>query len=149
MMAWSRMSPNRGKNRRMSGRANVGHSEVEVRFMRLGLEYYVTARAAARFQLSIVVGNLYHHAIEMMLKSRLSKMLSDDDLRKIGHDLKKLWRTFKTDFPAETLREFDQVVATIHRYESIRYPAKLVAEGRPHHTVGIRSRPEGRRKSKR
>lgn len=49
-----------------------------------GCQYYATARFAMRAQCVLVFGNLFHHAVEMMLKGGLAKKgMSDDDLK--GH----------------------------------------------------------------
>jgi hypothetical protein len=42
-------------------------------FVRSGYEYYANARFAMRAQSSYVCGNLFHRAVEMLLKAGLSK----------------------------------------------------------------------------
>jgi hypothetical protein len=42
-------------------------------FMRLGVQYYIAARSAAWAGLLPVCGNLYHHSIEMFLKSGIAR----------------------------------------------------------------------------
>lgn len=40
----------------------------------------------------------------------------------MGHDLKKLWRAFKADFPVATLKRHDQTISSLNKFEGIRYP---------------------------
>jgi hypothetical protein len=42
----------------------------------------------------------------------------------MGHDLKKLWRNFKADFPDPNmnLRRHDKTISTLNKFEEIRYP---------------------------
>lgn len=56
------------------------------RFFHLAVQYYVAARFAARAHLIPVSGNLYHHAIEMMLKAQLSRSIP----------LQRLWKELAT-----------------------------------------------------
>ena len=46
-----------------------------------------------------VCGNITHHAVEMFLKGGLARYRTLSELRAMGHNLKKIWRAFKTDFP--------------------------------------------------
>jgi hypothetical protein len=69
-------------------------------FMTTGSQYYTTARFAMHAQCMPVCGNLFHHAVEMLLKGGLARKRPLGDLKEnMGHRLKKLWREFKTDFP--------------------------------------------------
>jgi hypothetical protein len=49
------------------------HKDAWMHFFRTGMEYYIAGRAGARCQLTMITGNLLHHAIEMLLKGELSK----------------------------------------------------------------------------
>jgi hypothetical protein len=102
---------------------------IDIEFMKLGVDYYVAGRCMARAQRLPVVGNLFHHAVEMMLKARLVQKHSLDDLRRLSHDLTRLWEAFKADFPGVDLREFNGTVASLAAFERIRYPDKILAEG--------------------
>lgn len=77
-----------------------------------------------------MTGNLYHHAIEMLLKARLSQSMA---LASLGttfrHRLKPLWNTFKAQFPSAGLEQFDALVEALDRFERIRYPDELIAKG--------------------
>ncbi len=110
--------------------SHVSLSDEEMQFLNIGIEYYIAARSAAREGLISMVGILFHHAIEMCLKARLSHQYSLKKLsQKFGHDLDALWHEFKAQFPQENLNRFDRTIEAIHAFWSIRYPDKIVAEG--------------------
>jgi hypothetical protein len=103
---------------------------ADVQFIQLGVQYYVAARAAARAGLLPVCGNLYHHAVEMFLKSGLVRTHSMADLKNtFGHRLPQLWSDFKTEFPAPILAQYDQLIKDIEDFEEIRYPEKVIKQG--------------------
>ncbi len=102
---------------------------TEIQFWQLGVEYYASARFAVRGGLILVCGNLFHHAIEMFLKAWLSRTLNNVQLRRLKHDLNKIWTKFKADFPDKNLDDFDDTIALLHKFERIRYPDRIVAEG--------------------
>src|SRR5260221_7699546 len=89
--------------------------DADVQFLNLGIQYYTAGRSAVLAELIPVAGNLFHHAIEMLLKARLSQKLSLKELckRPFGHRLSSLWDAFKAEFPAENLDEFDQGIALL------------------------------------
>ena len=115
------------------------HSEAEIKardaaaaneeFMKLGVQYYATARQSAWSGLW-VCGNLYHHSLEMFLKAGLSRKYSLRELRqRFGHKLIVIWNAFKADFPSPTLLEFDATIADIAGFEDIRYPDRVLKYG--------------------
>jgi hypothetical protein len=55
------------------GIGNVSDSPYADLFVSSGCEYYATARFAMHAQRSLVCGNLFHHAVEMLLKGGLAK----------------------------------------------------------------------------
>jgi hypothetical protein len=81
-------------------------------FVRSGYEYYANARFAMHAQSSYVCGNLFHHAVEMLLKADLARTgKSLEELQHMGHNLKKLWRPYKRNHPKAALsppRQNDQ-----------------------------------------
>jgi hypothetical protein len=107
--------------------------EAEDQFFDLGMQYYIAARSSAvQIGLMPVCGNLYHHAVEMFLKTGLCRNYSLSDLaspKKFGHCLPKLWKAFNADFASTTLRQFDTVIPTLQRWKDIRYPDKVLREG--------------------
>jgi hypothetical protein len=96
--------------------------DADYLFMRLGVEYYISARLAAQAGLS-VCGNVYHTSLEMLLKAGLSRKNSLEQLHKIYyHKLIKIWDAFKLDFPDAALNEFNATVAHVARFNNLRYP---------------------------
>ena len=99
------------------------------RFFSTACDYYIAGRFAAFAGLNPVVGNLFHHAIEMYLKGALAKTKSLRELDKnFKHDLPKLWGAFKLTNDA-ALTRFDTSIADLHRFEDIRYPDSILAKG--------------------
>src|SRR5262249_40104873 len=90
---------------------------------------------AARFSVHAgcipVCGNLFHHAVEMLLKGGLAKKrkLSLSELKKRGHKLKVLWREYKLDFPDPALKRHDKAISLLDKFEAIRYPDRILASG--------------------
>jgi hypothetical protein len=116
-------------------------SREETTFWDTGIQYYVAGRAAVLAALNPVYGSLFHHAVESCLKARLSQKYSLKQLaqRQFGHNLTKLWETFKLDFPNENLAEFDDIIADLDRFEWLRYPDAIVKEGAQIGVVGSSS----------
>jgi hypothetical protein len=95
-------------------------------FAELGVQYYVAARSAAWAGLLPVCGNLYHHALEMLLKAALSRNHSLEKLKRtFSHNLIELWKSFKVSFPSTELSQFDATIAEIKDFEEIRYPDEV------------------------
>ena len=92
-------------------------------------QYYVSGRFAALTGLVPVAANLLHHSIEMFIKGALSQTLNLTDLQKLGHDLEALWAKLTgiaTDaFPGD----LGVAISTLNRFESLRYPDKVLTEG--------------------
>jgi hypothetical protein len=83
-------------------------------YFKLGVQYYVAARSAAICRLSPVAGNLYHHAIEMLLKGQLCLTHSEKQMKKkMGHRLDRCWAAFKALYPGEELSSFDETVTGV------------------------------------
>jgi hypothetical protein len=117
---------------RAADRGNAGDrrmSEWE-EFIKTAGQYYVAGRYSAFAGFIPTTGNLFHHAIEMFLKGGLSKTgITLADLKKLSHDLPKIWETFKRTFKDQSLDRFDHVIASLHRFEDIRYPDLIVQKG--------------------
>jgi hypothetical protein len=108
------------------------HPHASWQFYKVALEYYVSGRAAVLCHSSLVAGNLFHHAIEMLLKGFLSKTIPLEDLKnpkKFGHNLPRLWTTFSGLFGTEDLAEFNSVIDELEKFETIRYPDKILEQG--------------------
>jgi hypothetical protein len=76
-----------------------------------------------------VAGNLFHHAIEMYLKGDLAREEPPEDVRRYGHDLKRLWKAYKKKHSAKSLFAFDQTIKDVHKFEDIRYPDGISKKG--------------------
>jgi hypothetical protein len=102
---------------------------AKIEFFRSATHYFIAGRFSVISRLFPVGGNLLHHAVEMYLKGALSLHLSNNDLLKLGHNLKKLWSEFKTIFCDPNLAQFDVTVNQLHRFERLRYPDTVLQEG--------------------
>ena len=92
-------------------------------FVKSGCEYYATARFAMHAQRSYVCGNLFHHAVEMLLKGELlQRGVSLDELKRTGHSLRRLWRMYKAYYPKADLERHNRIINRLDKYEEIRYP---------------------------
>jgi hypothetical protein len=96
-------------------------------------QYYAAARFLVHAQCIPVCGNLFHHAVEMLLKGGLAKKrkrkLSLSKLKKMGHKLKVLWREYKSDFPDPALKRHDKTISLLDKFEAIRYPDSTLKSG--------------------
>jgi hypothetical protein len=98
-------------------------------YFHAGFQYYTAARFAVATWAYSVAGNLFHHAIEMMLKGGLAAYATEQERRRMGHKLPEIWRAFKAQHPTADLSAFDSVVGELHRFEDIRYPERTTATG--------------------
>jgi hypothetical protein len=95
-----------------------------------GLQYYAAGRYSFFAGGNYVAGNVLHHAVEMCLKGGLTKTgWSLSKVRRLKHDLPKIWRKFKSETGASGLDQFDDEIEALHRYEKIRYPDEIVKAG--------------------
>src|SRR5262249_33075842 len=91
------------------------------------MQYYTVARYAALACLMPVCGNIYHHAIEMFLKGGLSQKYTLEQMKNLFfHKLPPLWSAFKKEFSSVELVQFDNTIDTINKFETIRYPDKII-----------------------
>src|SRR3954468_4747254 len=100
-------------------------------YYELGLQYYLAAKGLSEISrhCCLVTGTLFHHAIEMFLKSRLCGVTSKAERKSLGHKLPKIWKRFKAEDADPALAAFDPVIERIHKFERIRYPEPVVEEG--------------------
>jgi len=98
---------------------------MDHKYLDIAMQYYVAARSATIARLMPVAGNLFHHAVEMLLKAFLRDRLSASQLKQnFNHDLKKLWREFKRIANDHGLTKFDNLVTELHAVEDLRYPGR-------------------------
>jgi hypothetical protein len=99
-------------------------------FFEYGLAYLVAARAMTQAHTaSPVIGNLYHHAIEVLFKGVLYEKTSEEERRKLGHSLTKIWTRFRVEFPDPGFDRFDITIRDLDPFEEIRYPEAVAAKG--------------------
>ncbi len=106
-------------------------SRAEIHFLNLGIQYYVAGRSAALARLYPVAANLYHHAIEMLLKARLCHSHTLQELRRppFRHCLQGSWAAFTSEFPGVGLGQFDDTITALDAFENLRYPDNVIQEG--------------------
>jgi hypothetical protein len=102
-------------------------------FVGNGLQYYAAGRYSFLAGGNYVAANILHHAVEMCLKGALMKAgWPVQKLRKLGHNLPKIWKKFKSETGATGLDKFDPEIEGLHEYEKIRYPDEVLKAGMPH-----------------
>jgi hypothetical protein len=114
------------------------YPNADYHFYQIALQYYAAGRFAALTRLMTVCGNIIHHAVEMMLKGRLTHTLTLKQMaaNPYRHSLPAIWAAFKALFPSENLNRFDQFIDLLHAFDSIRYPDRLMQQG-AQITVGL------------
>ena len=96
----------------------------------LGSRYFAVARFSAFAFLMPICGNLYHHAVEMLIKGYLAKSMSSSKIKStFGHNLTKLWTAFKSTANDANLSSFDFPISRLDRFEDIRYPDSIIDDG--------------------
>ena len=106
--------------------------KAAIEFCKRGMEYYVAGRFSALSGKSIIVsGNILHHAIEMFLKGGLCMRGSQSrqQIRSMGHNLKRAWKAFKKTCPDPRLNALDSAVKDLDKFEDLRYPDKMMSSG--------------------
>ena len=107
-------------------------------FFQFGTQYYVAGRSAVFAQAMPVSASILHHAIEMFLKGCLfGTVLTQDESKKklkefkreFGHNLHRLWQSFKSKESDPALDRFDDTVLKLHDFQTIRYPEQISAKG--------------------
>ncbi len=91
-------------------------------YLALSIQYFCLARFGSRFPFNPVSGNLYHHSFELLLKAYLHPAISAQDLQyKYGHNLQKLWETFKDRTSENELDTYDLYIKNLDAWERVRY----------------------------
>ena len=82
------------------------------------VSYYVSARMAYFARAIPVAGNLFHHAVEMLLKGYLCRTLDDRGRWRLKHNLRRTWRRFKDEARCyDTWRGIRDIVAGMARQD--------------------------------
>lgn len=98
-------------------------------FLELGCQYYAIARFCASQFYMPICATLFHHSIEMLIKGYLINLEDSAKLKKIGHNLVKLWSMFTTAYGDTGLTKFDKSIKDLDKVELLRYPNIMVDEG--------------------
>jgi hypothetical protein len=98
-------------------------------YLVIGSQYYVLARYCAEINIQPVGVTLFHHAIEMLLKGFLSKQMTKDELKRIGHNLDILWDKFMMISNSKESNSFNNVIPYLNKVEDLRYPDAMIDEG--------------------
>jgi hypothetical protein len=97
--------------------------QADTHWINLGVQYYASARHAFICSFHPVAANLFHLAVELLLKAGLAQELSEKELQEIGHWLPKAWEKLKERANDSSLCAFDKTIAELDRWERVRYPA--------------------------
>lgn len=101
--------------------------------VRYALQYYLAGRFAMMIPEMPVSANLFHHAVELMLKACLARTDTWGRVRtyqrRFNHDLTRLWAAFRERYSADTFDAHEPVIRALHAFEDIRYPDKLLETG--------------------
>jgi hypothetical protein len=65
----------------------------------------------------------------MLIKGYLIKSHSSAELKKVGHNLAKLWSMFKSAEGETKFAHFDRAIRELDKVETLRYPDAMVDEG--------------------
>jgi hypothetical protein len=102
---------------------------LKMLYFETGLQYYISARYSASAGLIPISGNLFHHAFEMFIKGYLTQDLDESERLRFRHGLKKLWKLYKKKIGDPALDRFDNRIASLDKFESIRYPEPIARSG--------------------
>jgi len=103
--------------------------DIRLHFAQMAVQYFVAGRTAAIQQLIPVLGNLLHHAVEMSLKAALASSHTLAQLKGLGHSLPKLWQAFVAAYPSADAPRYRAVIDALHKFEELRYPDSILANG--------------------
>lgn len=101
-------------NKNIVDQHSMNTKQERDRYMSISVQYYLAARWSTFNTLLPIAGNLFHHAIEMLLKKVIKK--------KLKHNLPAIWNQFKQMYPTINLAKFDKTIEKLHNWEEIRYP---------------------------
>ncbi len=102
---------------------------MRLEYFRLGTSYYVSGRFAHYANEVPVAGNLFHHAVEMLLKGCLVKAgVTEKERRALSHDLGQSWLTFRNHVPDPQLDAFSDTIVALDAFEDLRYPEVAARE---------------------
>jgi len=100
-------------------------------YLRYCIGYYIAARFSV-FSGLWIMGNLFHHAVEMLLKGFLCIDLEEKAMKnfsKSGHSLLDAWKLFKGVIGDKNADQFDDIITSLDEFEDIRYPDRVIKQG--------------------
>jgi hypothetical protein len=100
-------------NEETNAAGSIPTNRLKEMFYDFGFQYYVAGRCGVASLLHPVAGNLFHHAIEMLLKGALCDRASESERHRMGHELKLLWGAFKAQYAGGADLDHDAVIAQI------------------------------------
>jgi hypothetical protein len=98
-------------------------------FLVFGSQYFAHARYSSQMFYLPICTTLFHISIEMLLKAYLVQYKSSAELKKIGHNLNKLWKLFEQYKGDGQLSRFDRTIGELDKVELLRYPDAIVDQG--------------------
>ena len=117
--------------RRMAERAAgpPDAQELQMEYFRTALEYHIAARFSALSFFMPMSGVVFHHAIELYLKGLLCPLLNEKKRKRLGHNLQRAWKRYKSLTKDSSLSRFDDRVAELDRHWRVRYPDEIIRHG--------------------
>jgi hypothetical protein len=115
--------------RKSGGIVHEDKDTLKVLYFETGLQYYISGRYSAIAGFIPISGNLFHHAFEMLIKGYLAQDLDQSARIRLGHDLTKLWKLYRTKIGDPALDRFDRAIASLDKFEDIRYPERVAKSG--------------------
>jgi HEPN domain-containing protein len=112
---------------RAAGPLNV--EDLQHEYFRMALEYYIAARFSALSFFMPMSGVMFHQAMELYLKGLLCLLLTEKKRTRLGHNLWRAWKKYKSLSKDSSLSRFDARVAGLDRYWGVRYPDEIVRHG--------------------
>jgi len=101
------------------------YNSEQAHLISLGIQFYIAGRVSYLYCMIdsfLVVPLLFRHAIEYFLKGYLSFDHKMPELKKYGHNLKKLWEKFKAIENDNALIRFNDFIEQFNNTEYMRYP---------------------------
>jgi len=98
-------------------------------FFVLGSQYFSFGYYFSQYFLLPVPATLLHHGIEMFLKGFLIRCKTPNELKKIGHNLSRLWQAFLDESGYIDIENLKKSISNLNDVESLRYPDNVIDDG--------------------
>ena len=103
---------------------DVSHEAIQ--YFTPGTQCYLAGKFGARAGFIPVYRNLLHQGMEVFIKSGLLRFVNRAGT---SHNIKTLWSLLKRRVQLPKLTRFDNYIAELHKFESIRCPEKILEMG--------------------